>query len=167
MKTVKTTLKAWPAIFLAAATLCVLTKAVAALFGIDLPEQTSLELVKNAHGWKLVKLCLYVLVAAPVLEEFIFRYLLFKLPCGLWRKIAHFEAPGRFAAIVAAASSTAFVALHYGRLNPFPDNAFVALFFFGAAQCWLCRKCGTVFSSVLNHFLFNLTNLAGLLVFDL
>ena len=40
-----------------------------------------------------------------------------------------------------------------------PNNAFVALFFFGMAQCWLYNKTGKLWTALLNHALFNLTNL--------
>ena len=43
--------------------------------------------------------------------------------------------------------------------QPWPDAAFLALFFFGLAQCWLYRKTDHIWCAILNHGLFNLTNL--------
>lgn len=167
MKTLKTTLKAWPTVFLIAVTLSCLTQGVAKLLGIELPEQASLEWVKAARGWAFVKICLFVLVGAPVGEELLFRFLLFKGPlwlAGKMRRLRPSLAIEESPALVAVVSSVLFVAAHYGRANPFPDNAFVALFFFGLAQCWLYRRTGRLWSPVLNHALFNLTNLVGLFV---
>ena len=39
------------------------------------------------------------------------------------------------------------------------NSAFIALFAFGIAQCWLYRKTNAIWSPMLNHALFNLTNL--------
>ena len=63
----------------------------------------------------------------------------------------------------ALVSSLAFSAAHY-IFQPFPDAAFVALFFFGLAQCWLYCKTDRIWCPMLNHFLFNLTNLVLLFV---
>ena len=41
--------------------------------------------------------------------------------------------------------------------------AFIALFFFGVAQCWLYRKTDRIWCPMLNHALFNLTNVVLLL----
>ena len=46
------------------------------------------------------------------------------------------------------------------------DNAFLALFFFGLAQCWVYFKTRHIWCPMLNHALFNLTNLI-LLFMDL
>ena len=62
-----------------------------------------------------------------------------------------------------AMSSALFSAAHY-IAQPFPDAAFLALFFFGLAQCWLYRKTDRIWCAMLNHFLFNLTNLVLLFV---
>ena len=47
---------------------------------------------------------------------------------------------------------------------PWPNNAFIALFFFGMAQCWLYRKTDRLWAPMLNHALFNLTNLVLLFI---
>jgi membrane protease YdiL (CAAX protease family) len=70
--------------------------------------------------------------------------------------------------LVLLVSSAAFSAIHYvdfaalakdGGLKWLPlSSAFIALFFFGLAQCWLYRKTERLWCPMLNHFLFNLTN---------
>ncbi len=55
-------------------------------------------------------------------------------------------------------SAAAFSAAHYIQM-PWPNNAFIALFFFGLAQCWLYRKTDYLWCPALNHALFNTANL--------
>ena len=155
MNRLKFTLKAWPVIAVATIGLCYLTQAVAKLFDVNLPDQQNIELVRSFAAWSLtfVFLCIQVIVLFPVAEELLFRYLLFKLPA----KYPPFAAKrGRVA--WATASSLAFSAAHY-IAQPFPDAAFIALFFFGLAQCWLYHKTGRIWCAMLNHGLFNLTNM--------
>ena len=155
MKNLKFTLKAWPVIAGATIGLCFLTQTVAKGFGIELPDQQNIEIVKRLAGlnWQFALLCAQVLVIMPVLEELIFRGLLFRLPQSFWRQ----------SALLAIISSTAFSAAHY-IAQPWPDAAFLALFFFGLAQCWLYRKTQRLWCSMLNHSLFNLTNLVLLFI---
>jgi len=40
------------------------------------------------------------------------------------------------------------------------NNAFIALFLFGMAQCWLYKTTSWLWSPILNHALFNATNVA-------
>ena len=78
----------------------------------------------------------------------------------VWRKVK-LLAREILGSPAAAAASAAFSAAHYVEA-PWPDNAFFALFFFGLAQCWLYRHTRAwygIWSPILNHFLFNLTNL--------
>ena len=155
--TLKTTLKAFPAITLITAALCFLTQGVAKLFGIELPDQANLEIVRRAAGWNLnfALLVLQIVVILPIVEELIFRLPLKIAFRKKWRMTGTI--------IFAAALSALFSAAHY-IAQPFPDSAFFALFFFGMAQCYLYKKTGTIWASVLNHTLFNLTNLVLLFV---
>ncbi len=158
MKNLKFTFTAWPMIAAATIGLCYLTQAVAKTFGIELPDQANIELVKRYAGWNrtFILLCAQVLVLMPALEELIFRLLLFKLPAKL--------VTCRLSVITTAAiSSLLFSAAHY-IAQPWPDAAFLALFFFGLAQCWLYRKTGRLWCAILNHGLFNLTNLVLLFI---
>ena len=174
----KFTLKAWPMIAAATIGLCFLTQGVAKLFGIDLPDQEQMTTVRNyllhtfdsmQHFKVTVSLLLQVLLMAPMLEEALFRQLGWRLP-------VKFLARGKSAAVwaFAVASSAVFSAAHYidyialvksGGFQWLPlSNAFLALFFFGLAQCWIYRKTDRIWCPMLNHALFNLTNLVLLFV---
>ena len=176
------TLKAWPVIAAATIGLCYLTQTVAKGFGIELPDQANIELVKRYAGWNrtFALLCAQVIILMPAIEELIFRYCLFRLPikvgCALRARRNHDTAkiapandygeagvlalPSLTAATV---SSILFSAAHY-LFQPWPDAAFIALFFFGLAQCWLYRKTAHLWCAILNHGLFNLTNLILLFI---
>ena len=158
MSSLKLTLRSWPVIALATIGLCYLTQTVAKWFGIELPDQENIEIVKRYLGWNwnFAFLCLQVLILMPAIEELVFRYLLFKLP----RKL--FPLPSSLFP-VATISSLLFSAAHY-IFQPWPDAAFLALFFFGLAQCWLYKKTGHLWCAILNHGLFNLTNLVLLFI---
>ncbi len=170
------TLRAWPVIAFATIGLCFFTGWVAGLFGITLDEQETVRQMRDmgAHAWRLYcraglpalfedvasrRFLLNVAavsVVAPVFEETLFRWLLARIPCG---RTAFFSAPvGRRLVVCAAASSALFSLAHYLQ-TPKSNNAFLALFFFGLAQCWLYRKAERLWSPMLNHALFNLTNL--------
>ena len=166
------TLKAWPVIAIATIGLCYLTQTVAKWFGIELPDQANIEIVKRYAGWNrtFLILCAQVLILMPALEELIFRYLLFKLPTKKLAKFRRFtDSPDSLIAkpsitkFVAVFSSILFSAAHY-LAQPWPDAAFIALFFFGLAQCWLYKKTGHLWCAILNHGLFNLTNLVLLFI---
>ena len=158
MKALKTTMRAWPPIFLIAVTLSYLTQQVAKLFGIDLPDQAQVEFVRQYAGWNLTFafIVVQVVLLLPAIEEIVFRWLIWMLPTRLARL-------GRYSLPLAVLSSCVFTAVHY-IAQPFPDSAFIALFFFGLAQCWLYRRTGRLWCAILNHMLFNLTNLVLLFV---
>ena len=184
MKNLKFTLRAWPVVAAATIGLCYLTQTVAGWMGIELPDQQNIEIVRRCglHAFDSLKnfgvfasLCAQVLVLLPAIEELIFRGALFKLPLrkmgkrvtadrqqpadGTDRGAEHGAAP----AVAAILSSATFSAAHY-LAQPWPDAAFVALFFFGLAQCWLYRKTDRIWCVMLNHGLFNLTNLVLLFI---
>lgn len=180
MSSLKLTLKAWPVIAAATIGLCYLTQTVAGWFGIELPDQANIEIVKRYAGWNrnFAFLCLQIIVLLPALEELIFRYCLFRLPIKVGRALrarrnqnkAETESLGNGGEVgvlalplTAALSSTLFSAAHY-LAQPWPDAAFIALFFFGLAQCWLYKKTGHLWCAILNHGLFNLTNLVLLFI---
>ena len=172
MSSLKLTLKSWPLIALLTIGLCYLTQTVAKWFGIELPDQANIEIVKRYAGWNrtFILLCVQVIVLMPAIEELIFRYLLFKLPEKKLAKFRRFtDSPDSLIAkpsitrFVAVCSSILFSAAHY-ITQPWPDAAFLALFFFGLAQCWLYKKTGHLWCAMLNHALFNLTNLVLLFI---
>ena len=155
----KTTLKAWPVIAAAIIAVCLATGIVAGWAGINLQEQQHVDIARQilAHAfasWRHFGAAAFfvveVVAVMPCLEEIVFRWLLFRLPA---------KRPGKFSAAIAILSSSLFSAVHY-IVQPFPDNAFIALFFFGRAQCWLYRRTERLWCPMLNHALFNLTNLA-------
>jgi membrane protease YdiL (CAAX protease family) len=148
------TVKAWPVITLSTLALCFLTQQTAKLLGIELPDQANLEAVLKVAGWnwRFAFLALQITVILPAIEEVIFR-----LPLKLFARSSL-----RAAVVSAAILSALFSAAHY-IFQPFPDSAFIALFFFGMAQAWIYRQTGSIFCAMLNHALFNLTNLVLLL----
>lgn len=148
------TVKAWPVVTLCTLALCFLTQQTAKLLGIELPDQANLEAVLKVAGWnwRFAFLALQITVILPAIEEVIFR-----LPLKLFARSSL-----RAAVVFAAILSALFSAAHY-IFQPFPDSAFIALFFFGMAQSWIYRQTGSIFCAMLNHALFNLTNLVLLL----
>ena len=170
MKNLTFTLKAWPVIAGATIGLCYLTQTIAKAFGVDLPDQQNVEVVRQwgLHALDSLNnfgvfafLCFQVLVLMPALEEVVFRVLLFKLPVRLLeRKGAKIAAATVAIGVISAAL---FSAAHY-LAQPWPDAAFLALFFFGLSQCWLYRRTGRLWCAMLNHALFNLTNLVLLFI---
>ena len=167
MSSLRLTLRAWPAIAAATIGLCYLTQLVAGWFGIELPDQANIDLVRRCArwNWNFAFLCAQVLVLIPAFEELIFRYLLWRLPARALDRRRETE-DGRRTWVPAAGavvSSALFSAAHY-IAQPWPDAAFLALFFFGLAQCWLYSKTRRLWCAMLNHGLFNLTNLILLFV---
>jgi membrane protease YdiL (CAAX protease family) len=152
---IKMTLKAWPVITLITVALCFLTQQTAKLFGIELPDQANLDVVRRMAGLNknFAFLVLQILVILPVVEELIFR-----LPLKAVGKLR-----SNIVWVLAAVLSALFSAAHY-IVQPFPDSAFIALFAFGLAQCWLYRRTGSIFCPIINHALFNLTTLVILLI---
>lgn len=152
----KTTLKAWPVITIWTIGLCFLTKTVAEQFGIDLPDQQNVEVLRQyllsafdspRHFLASSLLLAQVLILLPAIEEIVFRLPTRWLRSHTWWTVF----------------SAAFSAAHY-IFQPFPDAAFIALFCFGLAQCLLYKKTGQIWCTMLSHALFNLTNVVLMLV---
>jgi len=166
------TLKAWPVVAIATIGLCFLTQQVAKLFGIELPDQANIAIVKNclARAFSSAKafgvaafLVAQVVILLPVFEELVFRGLLFRWPTRRFRRTAAHHLVSPPVIVFAGMSSLLFSAAHY-IAQPWPDAAFLALFFFGLAQCGLYRRTDRIWCAMLNHALFNLTNLLLLFV---
>ena len=169
-------MRAWLVVAFVTIGLCYLTQLVAGWFGIDLPDQQNVEVVKRClenafassrHFGIAAFLVAQVVVLMPILEELAFRGLLFKGFCRVVRKILPSDHPAiwSFDCSLAFISSALFSAAHYIQ-QPWPDSAFLALFFFGVAQCWIYRKTERIWCAMLNHGLFNLTNLVLLFVLE-
>ena len=173
----KTTIKAWPWIAAVTMGVCFLTQGVAKIFGIDLPDQQNVDVVRQSmlnafnssrHLLNASLLVAQVIILLPAIEEFIFRYLITMLPIrGIKRKSikdgTYTILTDKLAWAFAAVSSVLFSSAHY-IAQPYPDSAFIALFLFGLAQCWLYFKTNSILCATINHALFNLTNLVLLLV---
>ena len=174
-KNLKTTLKFSLATVIGASVLCGVTEVVAKRgFGIELPVQGQVDFVKKYVGWNRVFVAIVeqAVLLMPALEEIVFRWLLWKLPLSLAHK---WSGGGRIARVVlAAAGSALFAFAHYidsallATKREFAltgwNGAFVALFFFGMVQCLLYRKTDRLWCPALNHMLFNLVNIIGLLI---
>jgi membrane protease YdiL (CAAX protease family) len=171
MKSFAFTIKVWPVVALVTIGLCYLTQVVAGWFGIALPDQQNVEIVNrclenafsSGRGFLIAAfLVAQVVVLMPVVEELLFRGLLFKVVCKAGHSLCH-SIVRAFDYSIVVFSSALFSAAHYCQ-QPWPDSAFLALFFFGVAQCWIYRRTERIWCAMLNHALFNLTNLVLLFV---
>ena len=126
---------------------------VALLLGFDPPPQDLVKLFTDPKvAWQIkAKFAVFALVIAPVLEEIIFRMGLFNLCRWVGRKLKR-GTEGKFPIVAAFVSGAVFAAVHLHAAT------FVPLWFLGVAFAALYWKSGTIFSSMLCHFLFNLIN---------
>jgi CAAX protease family protein len=110
---------------------------------VNLPTQVSTDLT----GWGFVSFAIFAVIAAPVLEEFIFRGLLF-------RSIA--DRRGFWAGAIV--SAVAFGAFHL--LTPGDGLDVLALGIThvgtGLGLAWIYRKRGNLLASIAGHAIFNL-----------
>lgn len=153
-------LKWFVPITLTAMGLAWISEQVALLLGFEPPPQDLVKLFTDPNvAWQIkAKYAAIAVLLAPVLEELIFRMGLFRfcLWCGRRFKKTGSEVRNGmpvFPVISALVSGAVFAAVH------FHAATFVPLWFLGVAFAWLYWKSGTVFSSMLCHFLFNLVNL--------
>ena len=147
-----------------------------------LPEQNQIQTVralKEMLGWnrEFLNTLAQVLIMAPLMEEPLFRSLLFQLPARLVCKDesrSMIDAP--WVLVIAIVSSVLFsmahnidmasiAAGHGFAMLPLSD-AFVSLFVLGFSWCWLYRRTRSIWCSMLSHFLFNLINLILLFSFS-
>jgi membrane protease YdiL (CAAX protease family) len=161
----KLALKWFAPITLAAMGLAWCSEQVALLLGFEPPPQDLVKLFTDPGvAWSVkAKYAAIAVLAAPVVEELIFRKGLFGfcIWCGRRMKRADISDAGpstSFPLAAALATGAVFAAVH------FHAATFVPLWFLGVAFAWLYWKSGTVFSSMLCHFLFNLVNLVLCLV---
>ena len=126
---------------------------IALLMGFDPPPQDLVKLFTDPKvSWQIkARFAALALVAAPVLEEIIFRMGLFNLCRWVGRKLKQ-GTEGKFPLVAALVSGAVFAAVHLHAAT------FVPLWFLGVAFAGLYWKSGTIFSSMLCHFLFNLIN---------
>ncbi len=141
-----------------------LTAAVAEFVGHPLPEPPALARLGAATGREFAKLLALVLVAAPVVEELLFRGILFLAPAAIAKRFLP-RASRAIVIALALAAAALFAAAHYFRplaggawtFTGF-DSAFLALFAFGLLQCRSALEHPTLFHAMIAHALFNAVN---------
>lgn len=155
----KLALKWFLPITLAAMGLAWVSEQVALLLGFDPPPQDLVKLFTDPNvAWPVkAKYAVLAVIAAPVVEELIFRMGLFNLCRWIGRKLRSTQTPkhsNTFPLVAAVVSGAVFAAVHIHAAT------FVPLWFLGVAFAWLYWRSGTIRSSILCHFLFNLINLS-------
>ena len=150
-------LKWFVPITLTAMGLAWLSEQVALLLGFEPPPQDLVKLFTDPNvAWQIkAKYAAIAVLLAPVLEEIFFRMGLFRLclRCLRSEKSRSWNGGRSFPVVSALVSGAVFAAAH------FHAATFLPLWFLGVAFAWLYWKSGTLFSSMLCHFLFNLVNL--------
>lgn len=116
-------------------------------FGIKVESQDIFKMFLQAGWVKIILLSVMTVIMAPVLEEFIFRHILYR---GFAKKIGSI--------LSAVLTSFLFALLHY--------NIAGAISFFGVGlyNCYLYEKYGYR-ASVINHFVFNLISVILIILF--
>ena len=152
----KLALKWFLPITLAAMGLAWISEQVALLLGFDPPPQDLVKLFTDPNvAWQVkAKFAVIAVIAAPIVEELVYRMGLFNLCRWIGRKVKKIHAlSDRFPIVSAIASGAVFAAVHLHAAT------FLPLWFLGVAFAWLYWKSCTIRSSMLCHFLFNLINL--------
>ena len=136
---------------------------VALLLGFDPPPQDLVKLFTDPKvAWQVkAKFAALAVLVAPVVEEFVFRMGLFNLCRWIGRKMKGGEVTYPFPWISALVSGAVFAAVHLHAAT------FLPLWFLGVAFAWLYWKSGTIWSSTLCHFLFNLINFSFCIILSL
>ena len=119
-------------------------------FRIPAGEQTLITCLKKASFTGFFLLLIPVLFLAPLVEEWVFRHVLYRQGC---QKIS----PGASGILQALL----FAAVHW---NP---SGFCSLFLFGLFLIWNVRRTGTLLGGILPHFFFNLLPMTGLFFWKL
>ena len=153
---VKLALKWSVPITLAAMLLAWASEQVALLMGFNPPPQDLVRIFTDPNvAWQVkAKLAAIAVLVAPVVEEIVFRKWLFRI-CWWAEKHARgaeWRDAGVFPLVSALASGAMFAIVHLHAAT------FVPLWFLGVAFAWLYWKSGTIMSSMLCHFIFNLVN---------
>lgn len=110
------------------------------LFHIELESQEIMDMFLRGSWIQIIILSVLTIIIAPILEEFIFRHIIYG---GISKRI------GKIAAAVL--SSILFTLLHYNLAGV------VAFFAVGVFNCYLYEKFGYR-ASVINHSVFNLSS---------
>ena len=150
-------------ITLIAMVLAWVSEQVALLLGFDPPPQDLVKLFTDPNvAWRIkARFAALAVLAAPVVEELVFRMGLFNLCRWAGKKMKGGEGGGQFPLASALVSGVVFAAVHLHAAT------FLPLWFLGAAFAWLYWKSGTIWSSTLCHFLFNLINFSFCIIVSL
>ena len=157
----KLALKWFLPITLTAMGLAWVSEQVALLLGFDPPPQDLVKLFTDPNiAWQIkAKYAALAVLAAPVIEEVVFRMGLFNLCRWIGKKLAArrrgenaTNGCNGFPLVSAIVSGAIFAAVHVHAAT------FAPLWFLGVAFAWLYWKSGKIASSMLCHFLFNLIN---------
>lgn len=116
------------------------------VFHIELKSQEIINMFLKGSWFAIITLTVLTVVIAPVLEEFIFRHIIYR---GISKKI------GKIAAAII--SSMLFTLLHYNLAGV------VAFFAVGMYNCYLYEKYGYR-AAVINHSIFNLSSTAMIIL---
>ena len=141
----KTGLKYFVPVTLIAMALAWACEQIAALLGIELPQQDLVLFFTSPKVPMARKLVIgaIALFVCPPIEELIFRKFLHRWVLRRWMGFW----------MAAAISGVVFAAVHLNLAT------FIPLLFLGVAFAWLYEKDGRLMASITCHFLFNLTNL--------
>lgn len=155
------TLKWFVPITLTAMALAWISEQAALLLGFDPPPQDLVRLFTDPNVlWSVkAKYAAIAVVAAPILEEMIFRAGLFRF-CNWCGRRVRFSGTNRekrdehtFPLVAALVSGAVFAAVHLHAAT------FAPLWFLGVAFAWLYWRSKSICTSMLCHFLFNSVNL--------
>lgn len=113
--------------------------------GIEIEDQTIVEEFVNASIIKSIYLVILIIITAPILEEFIFRHLFYRLFSVKVGKV-----------ISGIVISILFAFFHYHL------EGIITFFLLGIYSCYLYERYGYR-ACVLNHFVFNLISLGYML----
>lgn len=116
------------------------------LLGIKVQQQQIVNRMFQMSKYELIFTAISAVIFAPVIEEFVFRYIIFEKVLKTKMNI--------YLSIIL--SSLLFAILHYN-LKSFP-----MIFFIGCVNCYLIDKKGYWYS-VFNHSFFNLISVAGII----
>jgi membrane protease YdiL (CAAX protease family) len=116
------------------------------VFHVELQSQEIMNMFLKGSWFAIISLTVLTVVIAPVLEEFVFRHLIFR---GISKKIGKLGA--------AIISSLLFTLLHYNLAGV------IAFFAVGMYNCYLYEKYGYR-AAVINHSIFNLSSTAMIIL---
>lgn len=153
---IKLTLLTTLVVFASAIGICQLCEVI---FG--LPEQDQVEQIRalwRQGGLIFAATVAWILFATPAIEETLFRF-----PT---RFVKHPAFAVAISMLFSFCHYIDFAAIKSGKgftLLPL-SNAFIALFFVGLSWCWLYRRTGRLWCTMLSHSIFNAVNLVLALV---